>query len=468
MSASDQVFDVVVVGGGLAGWVAAARAQELGASVLVVERSARALGWGNSLISGGVLHAVLRDPRGEPEQLLATIMDLTDGHADRAVAAAWAHNAAPTIAWIEAHGGDLMTDPRFPLRARVFAPVKPTVPGVRSEGFGTERFLTHLAQTVVNNGGAIRQPARAIALVADGSLWGVDLAADEGDERVVGRAVVLCDGGFQAAPELLRQYVGTEKVKLRAADTAVGDGLRMGLSVGGVAVHMRGFYGHILARGALDNDALWPYPILDQLAAVGIVVSPGGDRFVDEGYGGVNTTNQIAWSATPLDNWLIMDDVAWERHGREGVTPPNPHIEEHGGQVLSGPTIAELAALAGIDPVGLARTVAELSEQAAATPPRSGDVHLDVPPFYGIPVVAGVTFTLGGLQVDGSARVVDSRGTPIVGLYAAGGTMGGLHGGPRVGYAGGLLEAAVFGLLAGAHAARLDYLPKGTSSIDMA
>jgi succinate dehydrogenase/fumarate reductase flavoprotein subunit len=32
--------------------------------------------------------------------------------------------------------------------------------------------------------------------------------------------------------------------------------------------------------------------------------------------------------------------------------------------------------------------------------------------------------------------------------------MGGLHGGPRVGYAGGLLEACVFGLLAGADAAR--------------
>ena len=156
MSDSGQGFDVVVVGGGLAGWVAAARAQELGATVLVVERSVRRPGWGNSVISGGVLHAVLRDPRGAPEQLLATIMELTDGQADPAVAAAWAHNAAPTIAWIEAHGGNLMTDPRFPLRARVFSPVKPTVPGVQSEGLGTGNFLTHLAETVASNGGTIR------------------------------------------------------------------------------------------------------------------------------------------------------------------------------------------------------------------------------------------------------------------------------------------------------------------------
>jgi fumarate reductase flavoprotein subunit len=454
MSDSGQGFDVVVVGGGLAGWVAAARAQELGATVLVVERSVRSPGWGNSVISGGVLHAVLRDPRGAPEQLLATIMELTDGQADPAVAAAWAHNAAPTVAWIEAHGGNLMTDPRFPLRARVFSPVKPTVPGVESEGLGTGNFLTNLAETVASNGGTLRRGARAMAVHSDGPSWGVELAVGGCTERVRAQAVILCDGGFQAAPDLLRQYVGTDKVKLRAADTAVGDGLRMGLSAGGVAVQMRGFYGHVLARAALDNDALWPYPILDQLAAVGVVVGPRGDRFVDEGYSGVNTTNQIAWSATPLDNWLIVDDEAWQHHGRQGVTPPNPHIAEHGGELLSAPTIEMLASLAGIDPGGLAHTVAELPRSpSTATPPHTGDLHLDVQPFHAIPVVAGLTFTLGGLRVDGSARVVDSRGAPIVGLYAAGGTMGGLHGGPRVGYAGGLLEAAVFGLLAGAHAA---------------
>ena len=39
-------------------------------------------------------------------------------------------------------------------------------------------------------------------------------------------------------------------------------------------------------------------------------------------------------------------------------------------------------------------------------------------------------------------------------LYAAGGTMGGLQGGPRIGVAGGWSEATTFGLLAAEHAAR--------------
>jgi aldehyde dehydrogenase (NAD+) len=74
--------------------------------------------------------------------------------------------------------------------------------------------------------------------------------------------------------------------------------------------------------------------------------------------------------------------------------------------------------------------------------------------------VAGVTFTLGGLRVDGRARVLDTGGAVIPGLYAAGGTMGGLHGGPRAGYVGGLLEAAVFGLLAGEDARRTARPPR--------
>jgi len=58
--------EVVVVGGGLAGWTAARRAQELGRVVMLVERATRTPGWGNTLVSGGALHAALRDPLQTP------------------------------------------------------------------------------------------------------------------------------------------------------------------------------------------------------------------------------------------------------------------------------------------------------------------------------------------------------------------------------------------------------------------
>jgi fumarate reductase flavoprotein subunit len=441
-------MDVVIVGGGLAGWTGAVAALEAGAQVTLVERGETAPGWSNSMISGGALHAVLRDPRTDPATLAAAITELTGGACVPEVVNAWATNAARTIAWIEAHGGNLSSDPTMSHRAKVFEPVKPTVPGTAHRGFGTTNFLETLHRRFTAAGGTVLFGAQAKALAREDKGWRLTLA----DGRsLTARAVVLADGGFQANAALMRRYVGTDKIRLRAADTSVGDGLSMGLANGGVAVNMNGFYGHLLARAALTRDDLWPYPMLDGVAAVGILVGRDGRRFTDENLGGVRSTNAVAWSADPLGCWLIVDDAGWNAEGQIGVTPPNPYLLDHDAGVISAPLLEELAAQAGIDPDGVAATVAALDDQPV--PPRGGTVKMRVPPFHAIPLVAGVTFTLGGLKINGHARVVDAGNRPIDDLYAAGGTAGGLHGGPDAGYAGGLLEAAVFGLIAGESAA---------------
>jgi len=442
--------DVVVVGAGLAGLSAAVRAQEFGRTVVVLERSERPLGWGNSLVSGGALHAALLDPRSEPQTLINEIRRLTDGEADEAVLRAFAGTAADALTWVTEHGGVLTADGRAqaaPHRSAVFTPVRVGTPGLSYEGFGVATFLASLRRELAAGGGLILQPARAVGLRRHEERW---VVSTEDGREVSGRAVVLADGGFQADPELMRRYVGYDRYLLRGADTATGDGLRMGLAVGGVPVHMSGFYGHLLVREARHDPRLWPYPILDVLASVGVVVGPDGARLVDEGHHGVTTTNAVARSATPDDCWLVVDAQAWETVGRVGVTPPNPYLRETGATVLQAPTIEELAVAMGVDPVGLRRSIDALP---AGPPPRTGTVSLSTPPWYGIPLLVGVTFTFGGLRVDGHARVLDAEGEAIPGLYAAGGTMGGLHGGPRDGYAGGLLEALVFGLLAGQDAA---------------
>ncbi len=62
-----------------------------------------------------------------------------------------------------------------------------------------------------------------------------------------------------------------------------------------------------------------------------------------------------------------------------------------------------------------------------------------------------MTHTLGGLRIDTRARVLDERGTPIDGLYAAGVDAGGVATG---GYASGLAQALVLGLAAAEELAR--------------
>ena len=95
---------------------------------------------------------------------------------------------------------------------------------------------------------------------------------------------------------------------------------------------------------------------------------------------------------------------------------------------------------------------------AALAPGRTVDVYtpvpIETPPFHAIPLAAGITVTMGGIAVDGSARVLRPDDTPIPGLYAAGSTVGGVEGGPNAAYTGGLIKAFLLGLVAAETAAR--------------
>jgi succinate dehydrogenase/fumarate reductase flavoprotein subunit len=87
------------------------------------------------------------------------------------------------------------------------------------------------------------------------------------------------------------------------------------------------------------------------------------------------------------------------------------------------------------------RTVREMIEaaRAAGAPVREDETHVRVL------VRAAVTQTIGGIRIDARARVLDDRGTPVDGLFAAGVDAGGWATG---GYASGLSAALVFGRIA--------------------
>jgi tricarballylate dehydrogenase len=73
---------------------------------------------------------------------------------------------------------------------------------------------------------------------------------------------------------------------------------------------------------------------------------------------------------------------------------------------------------------------------------------LDEGPFEAYGVTCGLTFTFGGLKIDPVARVIDTDGIPIPGLFAAGELVGGIF---YFNYPGGsgLMNGAVFGRIAG-------------------
>ena len=54
-------------------------------------------------------------------------------------------------------------------------------------------------------------------------------------------------------------------------------------------------------------------------------------------------------------------------------------------------------------------------------------------PFYATPMVPAVHHTMGGIQINSAAQVLDKNGQVIPGLFAAGEVTGGVHGSNRVG-----------------------------------
>ena len=85
-------------------------------------------------------------------------------------------------------------------------------------------------------------------------------------------------------------------------------------------------------------------------------------------------------------------------------------------------------------------------------PRRNWALKFDKPPFEGFPVVCGMTFCYGGLKTTTTCQVTHTMDRPIPGLYAVGEMLGGLwHWNYPSG--GGMMAGAVFGRIAGTHAA---------------
>jgi fumarate reductase flavoprotein subunit len=468
--------DVVVVGSGMAGWTAARRSQQAGLRVVVVDKG-EAPGACNARVSQGFMNAAYLSMRQDPAVLVEYGREVTSGLAREPLLKAWAENCARAIDWLVGEGVDVGTLPEKQERLYIL-PFKVSPQGLRSidRGRGPDQAMTRHARRFAEAGGTYVAGSTATDLVptSAGGVGGVVVQGPQGQQRITSHAVVLADGGFQGEPGMLRQYVGpaADRMKLRSMGSQTGDGIKMAQQLGAATANMQYFYGHMLSLDALTNDELWPYPLMDGAICDGILVGRDGRRHVDEqicGSGmsrramsGIGVANAIGQSADPQDAVAVLDSEGWalkgwdkDRGEFQGTFPANPTIRDRGGRVFEAGDLIELARLAGVDADQLVRTVADYNRAVRAgghdalPVPRSGEPRVvERGPFYAVPCVAGITYTLGGLLISPHAEVESADGGVIAGLYAAGASMGGLAGGPRGGYMGGLGEALVFGLLA--------------------
>ena len=468
----NTAYDLVVIGGGIAGLIAAGRAAQAGLRVAVLERGTDEQYACNSRYSGGILHIAFHNIREPAAALLEVIETATRGKAEPHLARAFADNAARVVAWLRDEGVEFMSVGNIAYQQWVFSPRRPLTPGLDWKGRGADVAMRLLENNLKRRDGEVfRGTAASGLIVEDGRVIGVQAQRDGVKLRFAARAALIADGGFQSNLDLLRENISAQPSKLmqRGAANGVGDGLRMARAVGAATSELTDFYGHLLSRDAFKNEMVWPYPQCDELGVAGIVINAAGERFVDEGRGGVFVANAIARLADPLSAFALFDEQDWQGPGRNARIPANPLLVEAGGTVHSAATLAALAELIGVPAGKLEQTVSEYNKAHAAGtlaelhPTRSSKpipgnapiptMTVSKPPYYAVPLCAGITMTMGGIAIDAHARVLRESGGPIAGLYAAGSCTGGLEGRGGAHYLGGLIKAAVFGLLAAEHIA---------------
>ena len=479
---SGAAYDVVVVGGGIAGLSAAVAAAERGSAVALLERSTAKETGGNTRYTEAYLRMKTVDEAADG--LTDALVDDFMGHPDPGVTAdsgldwerrspllrshqvvdldyiaAFDENAGPTLRWLEGHGVAFGQLPTLFLTTSTtrMAPVGGGLAlvetlGARARALGVE---FHFETT-----------ARSLVLDDSGVVTGIHAVDRDGARTAFTGAVVLASGGYQGNAEMMARYHGSRgmlsRPVARGGNYNKGEGIEMAVAIGAATA------GNFALFHAEPVDPRSGDPEAAIMAfTYGILVNVDGERFVDEARGPID-----AWyERTTRDIQAQPRGMAWMVLDAEGQAIPNLKTAIRTEEApVRADTIAELAARIEVDPATLGATVAAYNAACpdgewdptrpdglatdGVTPPKSNWANpIATGPFIAYPVMCANVFTFGGLKVDATSRVVDRDGRAIRGLYAAG-EMTGLYYSNYTGSTS-VLRGATFGKIAGSEAAAL-------------
>jgi succinate dehydrogenase/fumarate reductase flavoprotein subunit len=493
--------DVIVVGFGNAAIAAAVTAHDAGAKVVMLEKMRESQAGGNSRVSGQVWFSP-HDPelaRVYLEQLSAEM------GVDSEIAEAWAQRTSQTTDWIVARGaeaeGTVERDPldswgqRFKVTAITYHDEMLRQTGWNAthdefpefnndggtdyhyigDGQGHSRLWQTLRAALHTRDIAVHYETRATRLIraADGRISGV-LASANGDavQFEARRGVVLASGGFENDPQMIRTYLGLPYATPWGSPGNTGDGIKLAQEIGADLSNMYNYMPFMGIRipGREVGEFVQP-------AGPGFVnVRHDGCRFMDETlpYRHGKSTIGGALEFYPHHSmWTVFDEATrlagplamtreqypggWLKQVERYTWSDDNQVEIDAGWITRADSIRELAVKLGVDGDGLEAEIArfnafcEREEDPVFHRAAGALAPIQRPPFYGYRWGNMLIATLGGLRKDAQARVLDTRGEPIPGLYCAGEICStytwALSGGMSI------ADAIAFGRIAGARVA---------------
>jgi len=346
-----------------------------------------------------------------------------------------------------------------------------------------------LLRSAMDSGATLWNDAAAVGLeLENGVVRRVRVRRQGKDLTVTARkGVVLASGGFGANADMRAKYIPfAEHHTSLQPEENVGDGLKLGESVGGVFNSEDAGNGIWTPVSIMKNGdgsvSKYPHIFIDRAMPGSIVVAPNGKRFVNEAGSYqvfVNTMREHGLTTV----YLVAGRKFLRNYGMGLVRPFPFSIKPYlrNGYLTEGKTLSELAAKLKIDPQGLEETVKQFNVHAARGQDpefgRGADAHsrfrgdqenkpnpalgpIGDGPYYAIALHPGDLSTTGGLNTNEHAQVLDQWGSPIPGLYAAGLDMNSMMHGRYPGGGSSIGPALTFGYVAARHIAQ-----QGTSDI---
>ncbi len=481
-----ETVDVVVVGSGLTGTVAALAAQEAGAKVVILEKLPYYGGISQTSAAAAKIDA-LDDENGEgeyyqyllykPVGLMQDRDAMVNGYPDLEAAQVLADLSRPTAEWMAEMGVTVnyiegMRD-ELGLFNMSLAKLSDGVHLNTSDECGGA--IEVMMNRFLENGGKLYLETPATELITDetGAVVGVKAEGMDGNYTFNCKGVALCCGGFGNNPEMIAElapaFAGETMGGTCIGNT--GDGIRMAREIG-AAVYKDNFLMGGAGRAFItDYDLLTPYADCESPKAA-LHVNPMGMRVNSEDP--VSYTSAITYANPHTEDyyWIITNEEV--ANTNYYVSPYYPSEDTIRGNyidlltealaegkpgIYKADTLEDLARMINITPTTLMYTVSHynnLCEQGEDT-----DLHKN--PQYLIAMTEGPWYaakadmeyfgTVGGIVTDATSAVLREDGTAIPGLYAAGETSN--HKVLNMSYSGGVSvsENIVFGKLSGEGAA---------------
>lgn len=291
-----------------------------------------------------------------------------------------------------------------------------------------------------------------------------------GDSNTVDGAVILATGGYAA------DFGETSLLKKHRPDTfdlastngthATGDGLKMLMAIGGngidldkVQVHPTGLvdpkdpgskWKFLAAEGKSSGNFSSETDLIALRGEGGLLLNSNGARFADE-LGHRDYVSGEMWEEKEAKRWpirLILNSKA--------SNVLDFHTRHYSGRgLMKKMSGKELAKEIGCGDAALSDTFNDYNAIADGKKKDPfGKKFFHNPPFdindtFHVAVMEPVLhFTMGGIEIDDKAQVLNSEGKPFEGLYACGEVAGGVHGANRLGGSS-LLGCVVYGRVAG-------------------